>query len=30
MWIPIIIIAVVGIAALVVSFKNSDIETPDY
>jgi len=30
MWIPITIIAVVGIAALVVSFKNSDIETPDY
>lgn len=30
MWIPITIIAVVGVAALVASFRTGDIETPDY
>ena len=30
MWIPITIIAVVGAAALVASFRTGDIETPDY
>ena len=30
MWIPITIIAAVGVAAIVASFRTGDIETPDY